>query len=90
MLPNLQECKKLVFSRLDMLPINYYKDACKDEGVFYDFILKFNRHMKTILSKSKLPLVFMKKWCKQFDYLYLTNRMYMALVWPTLEYASVT
>lgn len=30
----------------------------------------------------------MKSWCKEFDDPY-TTRLYMALVWPTLEYVSI-
>ncbi|KAL9917892.1 uncharacterized protein ACN427_000469 [Glossina fuscipes fuscipes] len=94
---NLSKCKKLSFSRRKSFITQYFIDSHKledvdsitDLGVLFDHRLRFNLHIELSISKARSALGFIKRWSKELDDPYITKRLYMCLVRPILEYASV-
>ena len=51
--------------------------------------LKFSAHINLAINKAKCLLSFIKRWAKEFNDPYTTKALYVSLVRPILEYASV-
>lgn len=94
---NLKKCKKLSFYRSQPVKSDYfigsYKldnvDSFVDLGVILDRKLSFNLHIDSCVNKAKSLLGFIKRWSKEFDDPYVTKRLFISLVRPTLEYGCV-
>lgn len=94
---NLRKCKKLSFYRSNPIRFDYFIGAYRlenvesftDLGVLLDHKLSFNLHINSCVNKAKSLLGFMKRWSKEFNDPYVTKNLYINLVRPTLEYASV-
>lgn len=94
---NLKKCKKLSFYRSKPIRFDYFigtymlenVESFTDLGVLLDHRLSFNLHVNSCVNKAKSLLGFMKRWSKEFNDPYVTKSLYMSLVRPTLEYASV-
>ena len=94
---NPKKCKKLCLSKCRSIPTNYfigsYKldnvDSFVDLGVISDDKLRFNLHIESCVNKAKSLLGFIKRWSKELDDPYVTKRLFVSLVRPTLEYGCV-
>lgn len=94
---NFKKCKKLSFNRSVLKSTSYFIGANKlenvlsflDLGVLLDHRLRFHLHIEACVNKAKSLLGFMKRWSKEFMDPYITKSLFMSLVRPTLEYASV-
>lgn len=94
---NLSKCKKLSYYRSSGLNFDYFISSHKvenvssflDLGVLLDHRLRFDLHINSCINKARSLLGFIKRWAKEFDDPYLTKRLFVSLVRPGLEYASV-
>lgn len=94
---NLKKCKYMPFARKKLLLYKYNIHNCNleqvdtyvDLGVTLDPKLRFNLHINVCVNKAKGVLGFIKRWAKEFDDPYVTKTLYVSLVRPILEYASV-
>ena len=51
--------------------------------------LDFLGHISMIINRARSTLGFIKRWAKEFSDPYVTKQLYMTLVRPILEYASI-
>lgn len=94
---NVNKCKQMTYSRIPVALFNYELNntpleivySFEDLGVLLDTKLKFNLHINKIVNKAASVLGFMKRYAKEFNDPYITKLLYMSLVRPILEYASV-
>lgn len=94
---NLKKCKKLSFYRSNPIHNDYLIGSYKlenvlsfnDLGVLLDHRLNFNLHINSCVNRAKSLLGFMKRWSREFDDPYVTKNLFISLVRPVLEYASV-
>jgi hypothetical protein len=63
-------------------------EVIKDLGVLVDSRMTFGNHIESIVSKSARMFGFIKRISKEFNDPYTHKMLYVAFVWPGLEYAS--
>ena len=94
---NLNKCKYMSFYRRSPVLCSYTfnnhqlekVESFLDLGVLLDNKLSFNSHISQTVNKAKGVLGFIKRWGKEFEDPYITRQLYVSLVRPILEYASV-
>lgn len=94
---NLKKCKHMIFCRRGTISNNYIVSGTVldtvstfiDLGVLMDRKLDFLGHISMIVNRARSTLGFIKRWAKEFSDPYVTKQLYMTLVRPILEYASI-
>lgn len=94
---NVDKCKHMSFSRFPIAPSTYQinginlesVESFNDLGVILDAKLRFHLHIHSVINKSRHALGFIKRWSKEFSDPYVTKSLYISLVRPILEYASI-
>lgn len=94
---NLKKCKSMTFARYSAKHNKYcingvelsVEELFLDLGVLFDKKLNFNAHVTMTVNKANGILCFIKRWAKEFNDPYVTKKLYISLVRPILEYASV-
>lgn len=94
---NLRKCKCMVFSRGGVISSTYVINSCPletvttflDLGVLLDMKLSFIDHISMMIGKARAVLGFVKRWAREFIDPYITRLLYISLVRPILEYASI-
>lgn len=94
---NLKKCKHMSFYRGNHIKLNYSLgnhqlencDTMLDLGVLLDAKLNFINHISITVNKARCILGFIKRWAKEFKDPYVTKQLYVSLVRPVLEYASI-
>lgn len=97
MVLNIDKCKCMTFSRKTVDTANYNiksvalsnVHSCLDLGVMMDAKLNFNSHISMIVNKAYRNLGFIKRWAKDLKDPYVTKLLFISLVRPIVEYASV-
>jgi hypothetical protein len=94
---NAGKCKSILFSRVSKPVMFQYVigdsdldrvDVINDLGVLVDSRMAFVNHIESIVLKSARMLGFKKRISRQFIDPYTYIVLYVAFVWPGLEYAS--
>jgi len=94
---NIKKCKQMTFCRTSCISFNYTinnsplepGNIFKDLGVLMDPKLCFTPHIKSIVCSASRTLGFIKRWAKEFNDPYATKLLFVSIVRPILEYASI-
>ena len=93
----LGKCKCMVLSRRHVISPIFIINSCLFEtvttflelGVLVDVKLSFTDHISMAISKARAVFGFVKRWAREFIDPYITKLLYISLVRPILEYASI-
>lgn len=62
---------------------------CRDLGVIFDHRLSFVPHIDRMIDSAKRTLAFVMRVCRQFSNAKVIQVLYLSLILPRLEYASL-